>query len=120
MSKLDVVALADLSEVERSEKMGAMFQQLGSLPEEEQLAALRSMIREMAEKATDIQYLRLCATNLTLAASLPNDQLKPFLANRMKASSSLPVQLAERDMKHVQEAISKAQPSIREKITSNM
>ncbi len=120
MNQFDTVAMANMSDEKRAETMGQLFQQLGPLSAEQQVEALRPLIRDMAERANDDEYFKLCQTNLILAAALPDAQLKPFLANRMKASASLPDPLAKRDMKHVQEALVKVDPSVQEKITRNM
>lgn len=120
MNQFDTVAIANLSDEERAQTMGELFKQLSSLSADQQMEALRPLIQDMAQRANDEEYFKLCQTNLTLAAALPDAQLKPFLANRMKASASLPAELTKRDMQHVQEAISKVDSTVREKITRNM
>jgi hypothetical protein len=100
--------------------MGQMFQQLLPLSAEQQKEALGDLLRQMGEKASDQQYLDLCATNLKLAAMLPDATLKQFLAVRMQAVSELPPALAERDRTLLRQALDQADHAIGEKITRNM
>jgi ABC-type phosphonate transport system ATPase subunit len=119
MTSDDLLAIADLDDSDRTTAMKALFQELANLAPEAQYETLRQLIAVMAEKASDAQYLRLCATNLMLAAQMPDDQLRPFLGLRMKASASLPEAYAKRDQSMVQQAINEAALGIREKIVRN-
>lgn len=120
MEELDVLAVGSMAAPEREATMGKVFEQVMAMPEHEQIAVFKDLIGTMAEKATDTQYLNLCSTNLKLAANLPDTVLKPFLAMRMKSAAELPKNLAERDMKLLQEALSHSDPAVRNKIASNM
>lgn len=119
MEELDVLAVGSMAAPEREATMGKVFEQVMAMPEHEQIAVFKDLIGKMA-KATDSQYLNLCSTNLKLAANLPDTALKPFLAMRMKSAAELPKNLAERDMKLLQEALSHSDPTVRNKIASNM
>ncbi|MCL4352781.1 MAG: dehydrogenase [Firmicutes bacterium] len=117
---IDVLTIAALPEEDREATMGQMFQQLLPLNVEQQKNALGDLLRQMGEKASDQQYLDLCATNLKLAAMLPDKTLHQFLAVRMQAAAELPSELAERDGTLLRQALEHADHGIREKITRNM
>ncbi|MFP3165306.1 MAG: dehydrogenase [Acidianus sp.] len=100
--------------------MSKLFQQLLQMKDEDKINTLKGLIREMAEKATDEEYLNLCKTNLKLASTLPDDVLKAFIQLRMQASSQLPKDLHDRDMKLLTKALGEVDTQIREKISRNM
>jgi hypothetical protein len=120
MDGIDIVAIGSMEAPERAAAMSKIFEQFMSMSEPEQISAFKTIIGGMAEKATDSQYRNLCLTNLQIAAGLPVTVLKSFLATRMKASSELPKNLSERDIKLMQEALGQSDPAVQEKITQNM
>lgn len=101
MATLDIIQIADLKDEQRAAQMGKLFGALWSQPEEQRISGLRGMLEEMASKASDHQYLRLCATNLSIAATLGDAELRQFLADRSKATEGLPTELRERCASHV-------------------
>ncbi|RIV21956.1 dehydrogenase [Alicyclobacillaceae bacterium I2511] len=115
----DMIGLAQLSDEQRQQQLSTLFQQLMPLPASEQVSLMKALIQQMAEKATDVQYLNVCKTNLQIAAQLPDSDLKGFLAIRAQAASQLTPNLADRDKKLLQEALGKADPTIQEKIMKN-
>ncbi|AEW04354.1 dehydrogenase [Sulfobacillus acidophilus DSM 10332] len=117
---VDVVQIARLPEAERATHMGAMFQQLMAKSPDQQVGQMRELIRQMAEQATDSEYLALCHTNLTLAAGLPEETLKGFLTVRQKAVASLPEALQQRDQTLMMKAFAELPETIQAPVKNAM
>jgi hypothetical protein len=117
MEKIDILKIASLNDSDREKTMQELFKTMLSMSDVEKTAVLKELVKEMAEKASDSQYLNLCITNLKLASSLDDETLKAFLKLRMSVSSSLPKDLAERDMKFIKEGLGKADENTRAKIS---
>ena len=117
MEKIDILKIASLNDSEREKTMQELFKTMLSMSDAEKTAVLKELVKEMAEKASDSQYLNLCITNLKLASSLDDETLKAFLKLRMSVSSSLTKDLAERDMKFIKEGLGKADENTRAKIS---
>ena len=115
----NVVKIAKMDEEKRKEEMSKVFGKILKEKEEKQLKALEEMIKDMKE-ATDNEYIDLCLTNLGISASLPDDQLKAFVAIRMKANSELPDDIKSRDMKMLSTALGKAPENVKTRISAFM
>ncbi|CAB1128609.1 conserved protein of unknown function [Candidatus Hydrogenisulfobacillus filiaventi] len=99
-----MIAIARLADEARAEQMGQLFQTLLGLPPEQQREQMQALIGQMAEQATDAEYLALCRTNMTLAAQLPEPVLQGFLDLRRQAVAALPAAWQERDQRLLMEA----------------
>ncbi len=111
--------IAKMDEEKRKEEMSKVFEKLFKDKEEKQIKTLKEMVTDM-KKATDDEYLNLCLTNMGIAATLPEDQLKGFITVRMKANSELPDELKTRDMKMLNEAMAKAPEDVKAKLAPLM
>lgn len=120
MESIDIIAIANLPDDQRTEKMSELFQYLLNIPISEQEEALTGLIKHMAEHGTDEAYLNLCRTNLSLAATLPDEMLEGFLSLRMKISSNLPQPYCTRDGEMIQKAMELVEAPVQEKINRNM
>ncbi|EZQ11262.1 MULTISPECIES: hypothetical protein [Acidianus] len=117
----DIVQISKLPEKERENAMEKLFEGLMKMNDDKaKLDALKSLIKEMVEKATDDEYINLCLTNLKIASKLPDEQLKPFIQLRLRASQELPANLSKRDNDMMQKALKMLDPKTAEKISRNM
>lgn len=117
MEKIDILKIASLNDTDRESAMQELFKKMLSMTDAEKTGVLKELVKEMAEKASDSQYLNLCITNLKLASSLDDETLNLFLKLRLNVSSSLPKDLAERDMKFIKEGLEKADENTRARIS---
>jgi hypothetical protein len=109
-----------LNDKEREEVMSKLFSQLMSMDERQKVEAMREMIKYMAEKATDEEYLNLCRTNIKLASGLQDNVLSSFLKVRMQAVSQLPKELRDRDQRLLATALQSLDEKTREKMMKAM
>ncbi len=116
----DLIQVARLNEKEREEAMSKLFSQLMAMDDRQKLEALRQLIRFMAEKATDEEYLNLCKTNVKIASSLPDNVLSAFLKLRMEAVSGLPKELQGRDQRLLSLALQGLDERSRQKVMMAM
>ncbi|MCI2415190.1 MAG: dehydrogenase [Candidatus Aramenus sp.] len=116
----DLIQVSRLNDKEREEVMSKLFSQLMSMDERQKVEAMREMIKYMAEKATDEEYLNLCRTNIKLASGLQDNVLSSFLKVRMQAVSQLPKELRDRDQRLLATALQSLDEKTREKMMKAM
>ncbi len=115
----NAVKIAKMDEEKRKEEMSKLIGKLLKDKEEKQLKTLVEMITDMKE-ATDEEYINLCLTNMGIASTLNDTQLKGFMALRMKANSELPGDIKSRDMKMINDAMGKVPENTRNKLSAAM
>ncbi len=120
MEKIDVAKLVSQDAKELENTMKNVFEKLLSMSDEEKFNNLKELIGEVSKKATDEQYVKLCKTNLKLAASLDENTLKAFLKLRMSVSNSLPKEFAQKDAALLNKALEESDETIRQKIQAAM
>ena len=102
----DIITIAKMSPEKRKEAMQKLFAQMFKEDDAAKVKMIKGLITEI-NKADDETYIGLCTTNMGIASELSDDQLKGFVALRMKANSELPPELQKRDMKMMQATMQK-------------
>jgi len=115
----DIVTIAKMDSEKRKETMQKLFGEMLKEDDSKKITMMKDLITEMS-KADDATYIGLCATNLEIASGFSDDEIKGFVALRMKTNSELPPELKARDMKMIQGAMAKVPPSVSQKVAKFM
>ncbi|MEM0140188.1 MAG: hypothetical protein QXZ44_06215 [Ferroplasma sp.] len=116
---IDIVAISKMEPEKRKMEMQKVLTGMFTLSDSEKIKDMKAMIIAM-ENATDEEYSELCLTNIGIASTLPDAQLKAFFELRMKVNSELPSDARERDMKMIRMALQKEPSDISKKISGMM
>lgn len=119
-SQLDPIAIARLPEDQRRAAISSVLQMLFQMKEEDALNALASVLRTLAEKAKDDEYINWCKTTMSLIASYPDNVVKAALTMRSSAVARLPKNLAERDSQIVKRVLNLLDKATADKLMRNM
>ncbi len=116
----DIVQISKLSDKEREQTMSNLFSELLKMPDNQKIEALKALLKEMGDKASDYEYINLCKTNIKIASSLPESTLSAFLKLRMQAVSQLPKNYQDRDQKLMMTALNMFDENTKNKIMKAM
>ncbi len=116
----DIVQISRLSDKEREQVISNLFSELLKMPDNQKIEALKALLKEMGDKASDEEYINLCKTNIKVASSLPESTLSAFLKARMQAISQLPKNYQVRDQKLLMAALNTFDESTKNKILNAM
>ena len=115
----NIVTIAKMNPDKRKEEMQKLLTEMLKVDDASKVKTMKDLITEM-NKADDETYIGLCMTNLGIASEFSDDQLKAFIALRMKANSELPPDLQKRDMKMIQATMQKMPQAIVQKVSKFM
>lgn len=119
-TSLDPIAVAKMPEDQRRQVISSVLQMLFQMKEQDALNALTSVLRTLAEKATDEEYINWCKTTMSIIATFPDNVVKAALTLRSKAVSQLPKDLANRDSQIVSRVMSMLDKATSDKLMRNM
>jgi hypothetical protein len=116
---VDIVAIAQMDSEKRKETMQKLFGEMLKEDDSKKIAMMKDLITAM-NKTDDATYTGLCLTNLEIASQFGDDELKAFVALRMRTNSELPQEIKTRDMKMIQAAMAKVPSSVSQRVSKFM
>ncbi len=115
----DIVTIAKMDSEKRKETMMKLFSDMFKEDDSKKVEMMKNLITAM-NKTDDATYIGLCTTNISIASSMGDDELKAFVALRMKANSELPADIRTRDLNMIQSAMGKVPSSVSQRIAKFM
>lgn len=119
-TQLDPIAVARMPENQRESTIRGVLEGLFKMKQDEAFNALRGVIRTLAERATDQEYINWCLTTMRILASYPDDVVKAGLTLRKNVVSSLDKRLADRDAAIISRVLNMLDNNTRQKLMRNM
>ncbi len=116
---VNIVKIAKMDDEKRKKEMTGILMDLLKEKSEKTQKELEKLITEM-KNVTDDEYLNLCLTNMLIANTLDDENVKNFLALRLKANSEMPDNIKSRDMKMIESAMAKSPENVRARLSSLM